>query len=218
LTIERSTRHLSICIALAANLSAAAPRTDSQLWSEVDTVATIAPQATATVIATTRLGDALPNPTLYGGGLQLDFFSGAWTFSGGALFVGIRSTSTGGQTHVQLPLCAVSYARKIAGITISDRNRIERLDGIPGSPSRYRNRLGIDFPLHSAGPVSHAFITDEGFYDISTSEWNRNRAQVGIGLPLGRSTELQLFFLRQDSRTGAPRSLNVLGTTLKVLL
>jgi len=205
-------------LALVANSSAAIPRSNSQFWSEVDTVASIAPQATATAIATARLGAALPNPTLYGGGLQLDLLAGPWTISGGALFVGIRSLSSGGQTEVQLPLCAVSYTCKIGGITISDRNRIERLDGIPGSPSRYRNRLGIDIPTHKAGPVSHVFMTDEGFYDISTSTWNRNRAQVGIGLPLGGSTELQVFLLRQDSRTGAPRSLNVVGTTLKVFL
>jgi Protein of unknown function (DUF2490) len=205
-------------LVLALNSRAAIPTSDSQFWSEVDTVARIAPQVIATAIATARFGDALPNPTLCGGGLQFDFFAGAWTFSGGTLFVGIRSPSSGGQTQVQLPLCAVSYTRKIGGITLSDRNRIERLEGIPGSPSRYRNRLGIDILTHFAGPVSHVFITDEGFYDISTSRWNRNRAQAGIGLPLGSSTELQVFFLRQDSRSGAPRSLNVLGTTLKIFL
>lgn len=216
--MKRCTWLLAAFLALVARSSASVPVTDSQVWSEVDTVARIAPQAIATVIATARMGDGLPNPTLYGGGLQLDFFAGAWTFSGGALFVGIRNASSGGQQQVRLPLCAVSYTQKIGGFTISDRNRIERLDGIPGSPSRYRNRLGIDVPLHNAGPVSHVFMTDEGFYDISTSTWNRNRAQVGIGLPLGGSTELQVFFLRQDSRSGAPRSLNVLGTTLKIFL
>lgn len=210
-----------LCVAglvLAANSRAATPASDSQFWSEVDTVSRIAPQTTATAIATARFGDALPNPTLFGGGLQLDFIEGAWTLSGGALFVGIRSASSGGQTQVQLPLCAVSYTWRIGGISISDRNRIERLEGIPGSPSRYRNRLGIDIPTHNAWPVSHVFITDEGFYDISTSMWNRNRAQAGLGVPLGNSTELQVFFLRQDSRSGPPRSLNVLGTTLKIFL
>jgi Protein of unknown function (DUF2490) len=205
-------------IAFVANSRGSVPTTDSQLWSEIDAVGKISTETTATIIATGRFGDALPNPTLYGGGLQFDVSAGAWTASGGALFVGIRSGSSGGQTQLQLPLCAVSYARKIGGVTISDRNRIERLEGIPGSPSRYRNRLGIDFPLRNAGPISHAFITDEGFYAISTSTWNRNRAQAGIGLPLGGSMELQVFFLRQDSRTGAPRSLNVVGTTLKVFL
>jgi hypothetical protein len=206
------------CLVLALKSRAAIPTSDSQFWSEVDTVARVSPQVIATAIATARFGDALPNPTLYGGGLQFDFFAGAWTFSGGTLFVGIRSPSSGGQTQVQLPLCAVSYTRKIGSITVSDRNRIETLEGIPGSRSRYRNRLGIDILTHCAGPVSHVFITDEGFYDISTSRWSRNRAQAGFGLPLGSSTELQVFFLRQDSRSGAPRSLNVLGTTLKIFL
>jgi hypothetical protein len=215
--MKRNTCFLAF-IALVTKLSASVPSTDSQFWSEVDTVAAIAPQATATMVATARLGAALPNPTLYGGGLQFDVFAGAWTFSGGALFVGIRSALSGGQTQVQLPLCAVSYTFKIAGITISDRNRIERLYGISSSPSRYRNRLGIDIPTHSAGPVSHVFMADECFYGISSSTWSRNRAQAGIGLPLWSSTELQVFFLRQDSRTGAPRSLNVVGTTLKVSL
>jgi len=208
----------AVFLALGGNSIAAISRTDSQYWSEVDTTASIAPQAAATVLATSRFGDGLPNPTLFGGGLQLDLFAGPWTFSGADLFVGIRSPASGGQTDVQLPLCAVTYSFKIAGFTISDRNRIERLDGIPGSPSRYRNRLGIDIPTPHAGPVSHVFVTDEGFYDITTSQWNRNRAQAGIGLPLGKSRELQVFFLRQDNRSGAPRSLNVMGTTLKIFL
>lgn len=216
--IKLNTCLRAACLIVAANSQAAIPSSDSQFWSEVDTVVRISPEATATAIATARFGDALPNPTLYGGGLQLDLFAGAWTFSGGVLVVGIRNPASGGQTQVNLPLCALSYSKKIGDVTISDRNRIEKLDGIPGSPSRYRNRLGIDVLTHDAGPVSHVFLNDEAFYDISNSRWNRNRAQAGFGLPLSGSSELQVFFLRQDSRNGTPRSLNVLGTTLKIFL
>lgn len=203
---------------LIAYSFAAVPKNDGQFWAEIDTTANIAPRTTATVLATSRIGDDLPNPALSGGGLQLDFVDGPWALSGGALFVGVRNAGTGATTDVQLPLFAVTYSQKMAGVTISDRNRIEQLDGIPGSPTRFRNRLSIDFPTHNCGPISHAFVDDEGFYDFATSRWTRNRAQIGVGLPLTSSTEVQVFFLRQDNRSGSPRSLSVIGTTLKVFL
>jgi hypothetical protein len=139
-------------------------------------------------------------------------------FSVGALFVRIRNAATGSATSVQLPLAAVTYTVTISGVTISDRNRVEQIDGIAGSPTRYRNRLLLDYPVKNAGPISHVFLSDEAFYYIKDSRWARNRAQAGLGMPLGAAVELQLFYLRQSDRFSQVRALNVIGTTIKISL
>lgn len=207
----------SLCLA-SGNLAAAVPENDTQSWSEIDAIATVTPQTVVIALSTVRLGEKLPNPTLYGGGLLAAHTAGPWTLTGGAIFATLKSATAGKETKVELPLAALTYSHRFSWATISDRNRVEQLDGIAGTPWRYRNQLLIDLPTRNFGRNSHILIADETFYDFSTSRWNRNRAQVGIGLPVHRSIEVQVFYLRQDTHWGLPKTLNVLGTTFVISL
>ena len=169
-----------------------------------------------TAILTVRLGNDLPNPTLSAGGLQFDYRMGFWTASATDYYVCIRNAKTGARTIVWLPAAALSYQVDVGAFSLADRNRVEQLEGLAGSPKRYRNRASVYWRLAGDSVPTDIFITDEVFYDFSKDSWTRNRAQAGIQLHLDKKARLQVFYLRQNTTYGAPDRLNVLGLTLQL--
>jgi hypothetical protein len=195
---------------------AAAPIVDNQLWSELDATYPIGTDWSATAIATTRLGIDLPNPTLTAAGLQIDDRSGSWTATATGYYVSVRNAQSGARTAIWLPAAALTYGFGFGLVGFSDRNRIEQLEGIPGAPTRYRNRASINWTLPGEHAWTDVFVTDEVFYDFSRDRWTRNRAQAGLDIKLAPSTRLQTFYMRQNNTYGTPARLNVLGLTLQL--
>jgi hypothetical protein len=189
---------------------------DNQLWSELDATHTITADVSATAIFTTRLGDDLRNPTLTAVGLQIDYRIGAWTASLTGYYVSIRNAQSGDHMGIWLPAAALSYEIGFGPVALSDRNRVEQLEGLPGSPMRYRNRASADWHLPSEHALTDLFVVDEVFYDFSRDRWTRNRAQAGVQFYLTANTRLQTFYMRQNNTYGAPDRLNVLGLTVQI--
>jgi len=189
---------------------------DNQLWDELDASYQFAPEWSATAIVTTRLGDDLPNPTLTAAGLQVDYRIGNWTATGTGYYVSIRSAESGARTAIWLPAAALTYAIAFGPVALSDRNRVEQLEGLPGSPIRYRNRASSYWRLPGAHGWPDVFAADEVFYDFATDRWTRNRAQAGVQFRLAPNTRLQTFYMLQKNTHGAPERLNVLGLTLEL--
>lgn len=189
---------------------------DSQLWSELDATHDLSADLSVTAILTARLGNDLPNPTLSAAGLQFDYRIGSWTASATGYQVSIRNAETGARTTVLLPAAALSYQVDVGAFSFADRNRVEQLEGLAGSPTRYRNRASVYRHLAGASLPTDIFITDEVFYDFSKDSWTRNRAQAGIQLHVDKKARLQVFYLRQNTTYGAPDRLNVLGLTLQL--
>ena len=132
-------------------------------------------------------------------------------------YVSIRNgRKTGARTTIWLPAAAISYQSDVGAFSLADRNRVEQLEGLPGSPARYRNRASVYWHLPGDSVPTSVFVTDEVFYDFSKDSWTRNRAQAGIQLQLDKDARLQIFYLRQNTTYGAPDRLNVLGLTLQL--
>jgi hypothetical protein len=195
---------------------AAVPSMDSQLWSELDATHPITADLSATGILATRLGNDLPNPTLTARGLQIDYRIGAWTASVTGYYVSIRNAQSSARTGIWLPAAALTYEIGFGPVALSDRNRVEQLEGLPGSPMRYRNRASADWHLPGEHALTDLFVADEVFYDFSRDRWTRNRAQAGVQFHLTANTWLQTFYMRQNNTYGAPSRLNVLGLTVQV--
>jgi hypothetical protein len=189
---------------------------DSQSWDEVDMTHVLNEKLSATGILTTRLGNGLPNPTLNAEGLQIDYRFGSWTSSATGYYVSVRNPETGIRTVIWLPAAALTYNVDVGRLTVSDRNRVEQLEGIAGSPTRYRNRTSVTWSVSESGRLTKIFITDELFYDFARDRWTRNRIQAGIQCRLARDANLQVFYLRQNNTYGALNRLNVLGLTLHI--
>jgi hypothetical protein len=205
----------AILVGCAPAASAAPPSVDSQVWSELDATHSIAANWFATAILTTRLGNDLPNPTLIAGGLQIDYRCGSWTATGSGYYVSIRNAESGARTAIWLPAAALTYVFDIGSLAFSDRNRLEQLEGLPGAPARYRNRIGADWHIPGQHAVPDIVVADEVFYDFSRDHWTRNRAQVGLQFYPAPNSRLQTYYMRQTNTYGAPDRLNVLGFTLQ---
>jgi hypothetical protein len=203
----------ALCSSVAG---AAVPSVDSQVWSELDFTHAISTDLSGTAIVTARLGNDLPNPTLTAGGLQFDYRFGSWIASGTGYYVSVRSAETGARTAVWLPAAALTYQIEVGRFALADRNRVEQLDGLPGSPTRYRNRASAYWHIARGSTVTDLFATDEVFYDVSRDSWTRNRAQAGVQMHLDTNARLQVFYLRQNTTYGTPDRLNVLGLTLQL--
>jgi hypothetical protein len=195
---------------------AAVPSMDSQLWSELDATHAISADLSATAIVTTRLGNDLPNPTLTAVGLQLDYRINSWIASATGYYVSIRNADAGAYATVWLPAAALTYENHWGRLLLSDRNRVEQLEGVASSPTRYRNRASVDWRVARGKDSTHIFIADELFYDFSKDRWSRNRAQLGLQFHVSADANLQVFYLRQNNTYGTPERLNVLGLTLQL--
>ena len=132
--------------------------------------------------------------------------------SGGYLFVSLPNTGNG--YNVSVPLAAATVHSSIKRVRFSDRNRFEKLYGLPGSPVRYRNKVTIDLPLASGRWTP--FLSNETFYDFSQRAWTQNRFQAGIGRRLTPVLKLDAYFLeRTDFRVG-DNNVHAIGLTLEV--
>jgi hypothetical protein len=202
---------------LSPAMAQAAPASDAQLWTELDLTKAVSDRLAFTATLTDRLGDGLPNPTLWGGGLTGEFrLSPTWSIGGGAYAVQVRSASSGHRVNANLPLAYLTGAWEVAGVRLSDRNRFEDVLGVPGHPWRYRNRLQVDRPLQGLPPIRSIFASDEVFYDFGHERFSRNRAQVGITLAPAGPAAIQIYYMRQDDTYARPGGLNILGLSLKV--
>jgi hypothetical protein len=204
---------MAIC---SSTVVAAVPSVDSQLWSELDATHAISADLSATAVVTTRLGNDLPNPTLTAIGLQFDYRINSWIASATGYYVSIRNADTGAYATVWLPAVAITYEYRGDRLLLSDRNRVERLEGLASPPTRYRNRASANWHISGDKESTSIFIADELFYDFSTDRWTRNRAQVGFQFHLSAGANLQVFYLRQNNPFGTPGRLNVLGMTLQL--
>jgi hypothetical protein len=191
-------------------LSATARAQDFQVWNEIDLTAAWR-KIDFLIPSLVRDDTHLANPQLWATGITAEIpLKWGISLTGGYLFADLTQRSDA----VHLPLIAVSETRRIAGFTVSDRNRFEKLVGYPGSPVRYRNRILLDRAF-GPGKRWHLFTADEAFFNLSTLEWNQNRFQAGGGARLNRRLGLDIYYLQKNAAGGAA---HVLGTTLKVAL
>jgi Protein of unknown function (DUF2490) len=192
---------------------ASPPSADNQLWDELDVTRAFSAGLSTTGIFTTRLGNNLPNPALTAVGLEIDYRMGCWTGSGTGYYVSIRNSESGAHTTVWVPTVSLTYRIDVGRLALSDRNRVEQLDGIPGSPIFYANRVDADWHVF-ADHVTDVFIADEVFYDFPSDRWILNRAQAGFQYHLSPNARLLVFYTRQSGGLGMPDRLNVLGLSL----
>jgi hypothetical protein len=186
---------------------------DFEVWSEIDFSAQLNARWSVFFPVVARDGASLPNPQLAGAGALASW---RWTervdLTGGYLLVSLPHAGPG--FTVQAPLAAVTIFQKIGRFTLSDRNRAERLKGVPGDPFRYRNRFVVEVPTGSE--AWRLFAADEVFYEFTSSAWKQNRFQVGAARTLTSKTGLELHFLERTLRQANPGSTHALGLALDV--
>ena len=204
-----------VALLLAALLSPRpAAASDVEVWSELDLTRSINDRVSILVPTLIRSSAQLGNPQLFATGATVDFNVGRYlTLTGGYLFGDLPEIGPGFQAH--LPLFAATARYKIKRLTIADRNRVEKLYGIPGDPVRYRNRLALDLALRRSW---HLFLMDEALRDVSAGIWNENRFEAGAGRKLTNRTALDVYYLLRDARHFSPSETHAIGVTLRLQL
>lgn len=115
---------------------------------------------------------------------------------------------------------AATLEKKWARFSLKNRNLVEyRLRNSKADSTRYRNKTTLAFPiLKNKKEIFTPFIADEPYYDFSAKHWTRNELSIGITKKFNKTYSADFFYLRQDNRSGIPKSLNVIGIGLKIKL
>jgi hypothetical protein len=204
-----------LVLVLVTSLTRDASAANSQLLSEVDLLASPTSGLRFTFPLVMRNSFDLANPQLGGVGCIVDFsVMKDLTLTAGYLFVGLPNTGKGYESNI--PLAAITIRHKLGRFEVSDRNRAEKLFGLPKSPIRYRNKVSFD--VHSASDRWTPFVTNEIFYDFSQSAWTQDRLQLGIGLRLNPHVKLNTFFLLRSDLITKANDVHALGLMLEVNL
>src|SRR5215469_6205636 len=163
---------------------------DSQLWTELDVGVPLTERVMITAITQLRLSETLPNPSQTAGGLDLSYKEGEWTVT-----AGYRHQLTGDRINedpnvTQEARGSATYAHRFGRNTVAVRLLL--VDTITASNNPWRARLRVEYRRATVGPgpVSYWYVNDEVFYQLSDSEFFRNRAQAGANLQLHRDVSL----------------------------
>jgi hypothetical protein len=185
---------------------------DIQMWNELDLTAAFGRvQLTAPLVV--RNSFQLANPQIAAGGILAEVSLEKWiSLSGGYLLAGLPNTGKGYTSNI--PLLAMTLKHSLGRLQLSDRNRAEKLYGLPNSPVRYRNKVSASIPLGGGRWVP--FVTNETFYDFSKSGWTQNRFQAGISHPLTARLRLDAFFLERSDLRSSANSVHAIGLTLSI--
>jgi hypothetical protein len=201
-----------VSLVIFSSLATAARAADSQIWSEVDLLASPTSGLRFTFPLVMRNSFDLPNPQLGGAGCIADVsVTKDLTLTAGYLFVGLPNTGKGYESNI--PLAAITIRHKLGHFEASDRNRAEKLFGLSNSPIRYRNKLSVDLPLASGRWTP--FVTNEIFYDFSQAAWTQDRLQIGVGLRLNTRLRLNSFFLLRSDLQVKANDVHALGLMLE---
>lgn len=182
-----------------------------QLWPEVDLSLTSG-RANLLIPSLARFDSNLPNPQFVAtGAIGTLSIQRRWSLSAGYLFADLPQQSQ--VAHV--PLAALTPSWKYRAWTFSDVNRFERLLAYSNQPYRYRNRAAADY-VFGRRHTRHLYASNEFFVNLSDRSWNQNRAQVGIGIPVGHHTRFDAYVLQRSAPGG--RETSAIGTILTVMI
>ena len=115
---------------------------------------------------------------------------------------------------------AATFEKKWTRFSLKDRNLIEyRLRNSRADSTRYRNKLTFSLPiLKNKKEIFSTYLADDVFYEITTKSWTRNEFTAGISRKLTNNLGVDVFYLRQDNRSGLPKSVNAIGVSWKIKL
>ena len=106
----------------------------------------------------------------------------------------------------------------LAGLLLSDRNRMEFrwINGL--YDSRYRNRITINRQSQVGALRFAPYAYGEVFYNYKTRLWNHREYAAGLQFPYKSQFMLDTYFLRESCTGCSLGSVNMIGVTLNLYL
>jgi hypothetical protein len=145
-------------------------------------------------------------------------------------------TITPGYQYMQMPPSGIdNYVEQPGGFTETYREHQFRLDGtfkfsihqleitdrnmyvrrfrpawVGDDINRYRNRIGIAYPVPVMGQIWKPFASFEAFFDEGRSGSVKNRVWVGVNLPLQQQVVFQPGYIWENNRVPGVRDVKYL--------
>jgi hypothetical protein len=203
---------LAVALSPAGRAGTGVP--DEQLWTELDVDVPVTERITVTGVAQLRLSESLPNPSQTAGGLDIAYKDGEWTYG-----LGYRHQVTGDRVNstpnvTQVLRLNTTYAHRFGLNTVAIRVRFEDTLTATSNPWRVRLRGEYRRATPDSGRIAYLFVNDEVYYEFFNEEWYRNRFQAGMNLRLGKRTDMDLYYQRQDTKNSTPGAINALCMTV----
>lgn len=217
----------TIIFAGNARAQTSSPRSVFQSWNETQLILPIIrgkdskgksfDRITATFSGVARIGrkdlDFVDNRA----GLTLDFRVNKYlSLFGGSLYRRDEIVENVKRYETRLMTGAV-LSKVWHNFSFRDRNMFEhRFRNNRGDTNLYRQRIQISHPLrHGKTELFSPFISEEGYYEFTSSRWVQNEFYAGITRKLNAKTSLDIAYLRTDTK---PVNVNGLSLNLRIRL
>jgi Protein of unknown function (DUF2490) len=217
--LATSTLFLSIAIfgcVTALGQTTKPPRSDAQVWTDVQLAMPLAKKIDFVLVGVTRFGRNVSRPVneRIGGGVS--FTLGKYvTLLPFYLHVASQPTRNDHSTEERITLEA-TIKFPAGRFTIGDRNRLEfHIHNPRPNFTQYRNRLQIEHPARIGKVKFIGFVADEVFYDSIAAAWIRNRVFLGISRKVNKHFTLDLYYVKQNDSHSHPGDIQAAGTSFK---
>jgi len=120
-------------------------------------------------------------------------------------------------TQEDRPHIDLAYGWNWGDYKLKNRGRLEyRMRESRDDYFRFRNKLNVSLPIELGN--FKPYIADEIFYDFDADELNRNRIYLGAKTDLGGPAKLDVYYMRQDSKSsGSWTDINVIGAKIALV-
>jgi hypothetical protein len=207
----------AVVILCCCRLCAQSDNDDVQSWNDVTLTKPLSKTIDLYIPATIRFANDLSrfNEWRLGGGIGFKLHP---RFSTAATYTYIRARSSSGAFRGENRIAVRGvYRFTTKPVAISHRSQFEYRIRSSGNTWRYRPSVTVDVPVKWLGDT-HAFVTEEPFYDSATGRFSRNRISFGVSKPINKNLALDVYYLRQDDGNSRPAVLHVIGTGWRVKL
>lgn len=119
------------------------------------------------------------------------------------------------------PRIDLTAEKKWNKFSLSNRNRFEfRIRNNRSDSVRYRNKTTLKIPINNKDgkEIITPFVADEPYYDFQRKEWSRNEFSVGLGKKINNKFSAEFFYLLQNNKGSAIKTVNAIGVNFKINL
>ena len=194
-----------------------APRSDNQLWNDLQINVPIDEQFELVFQTSLRLGADVSRPVDERIGVGVSFKLNKYlSFTPGYLYIAAQPVK-GRRTFEHRPQFIANVKLPFKNFAISNRSFYEyRFRNSRSDSSHYRNRILFERPVKIGSRTFTPYIADEFWYDFRIKDWNRNRFFAGVTKRLNKNLAADIFYMRQSDKRATPGDLNVVRFGLRV--
>jgi hypothetical protein len=214
-TIQLLILFFLFCNVISAQTNA--PRSDNQLWNELQVNVPLNEKFDLVLFTSLRLGRDVTHFVDERGSVGISFKVNKYlSLMPGYLYIAAQP-SKGRKSFEHRAQFTATVRVPIDKFTFSNRSIYEyRFRNSRSDSSHYRSRVQIERSIKIGSRTFTPYVADEFWYDFRIKDWNRNRFFVGVMKRLNKNLVADFFYMRQSDKRATPGDLNVFRIGLRV--